>query len=91
MGEAGPLPLKVEYSRSNRASCKVCGEKIEKDELRVAKMVQSTHFDGLQENWHHLPCFLAKAAPFCAADVEGLDSLRWEDQETLRKKIESCA
>lgn len=66
-------------------------ENIDKEELRVAKMVRSTHFDGFQENWHHTTCFLRTAAPFCEADVDGLGSLRWEDQEKLRKKIASCA
>lgn len=69
----------------------VCAEKIEQDELRVAKMVRSKHFDGFQENWHHVRCFLRTAAPFRESDVDGLDSLRWEDQEKLKKKIGSCA
>ena len=37
---AEDLPFKAEYAKSNRSSCKLCREKIAKDSLRVAKMVQ---------------------------------------------------
>ena len=38
--------FKAEYAKSNRSSCKKCKDKIEKDELRLARCVQSPHFDG---------------------------------------------
>jgi len=34
------LPFSAEYAKSNRASCKACGDKIAKDILRLAVMVQ---------------------------------------------------
>lgn len=34
------LPYHVEYSKSNRASCKKCKNKIDKDVLRIAAMIQ---------------------------------------------------
>lgn len=37
---ADDLPFKAEYSKSNRASCKKCKRKIDKDVLRIAAMIQ---------------------------------------------------
>ena len=34
------LPFRAEYAKSGRAACKMCKEKIEKGELRLAVMVQ---------------------------------------------------
>jgi len=34
------LPFSAEYAKSNRASCKSCGDNIAKDTLRLAIMVQ---------------------------------------------------
>ena len=43
---AEDLPFKAEYAKSNRASCKACKEKIDKDSLRIARMVQVGNTDG---------------------------------------------
>ena len=53
MPDETDLPFKAEYSKSNRAACKKCKEKIEKDVLRMAVMVQSFKFDGKSPNWFH--------------------------------------
>ena len=53
MPDETDLPFKAEYSKSNRAACKKCKEKIEKDVLRMAVMVQSYQFDGKTPNWFH--------------------------------------
>lgn len=34
------LPYRAEYAKSGRSSCKGCKEKIEKDHLRLAVMIQ---------------------------------------------------
>ena len=34
------LPFRAEYAKSGRAACKGCKNKIDKDELRLAAMVQ---------------------------------------------------
>ena len=42
---ADDLPYKAEYAKSGRSSCKFCKNNIDKDSLRVAKMVQvRNHF-----------------------------------------------
>lgn len=41
-----PKPWKVEYAKSGRSSCRSCKSNIEKEALRLGKMVQSSQFDG---------------------------------------------
>ncbi|KAK6164504.1 hypothetical protein DH2020_001368 [Rehmannia glutinosa] len=45
-----PKPWKVEYAKSSRSSCKTCKNSIEKENLRLGKMVQATQFDGFMPN-----------------------------------------
>lgn len=52
-------------------------------------MVQSTHFDGFMPMWHHASCILRKAKQIKSLeDVEGVDQLRWEDQQKIREYVE---
>ncbi|KAF5305635.1 hypothetical protein FQR65_LT07716 [Abscondita terminalis] len=81
------LPYKVEYAKSGRASCRGCKNTIEKDVLRLAVMVQSPMFDGKVPNWYHSSCFFRKQRPKTVDDIEHFESLRWEDQESLKSKI----
>ncbi|KAM7430085.1 Poly [ADP-ribose] polymerase 1 [Porites harrisoni] len=83
---ADDLPFKAEYAKSNRSSCKLCKDNIAKDSLRVAKMVQSPHFDGKIPNWFHFSCFFKKNNVKTFTDIGGFDSLRWEDQEKVKGK-----
>ncbi|XP_041951051.1 poly [ADP-ribose] polymerase 1 isoform X1 [Alosa sapidissima] len=80
---------KAEYAKSGRASCKKCKENIAKDSLRMAIMVQSPMFDGKVPHWHHFSCFWQRAAVQTAGDISGFSDLRWEDQEKVKKAIES--
>uniref|UniRef100_A0A7N8XN19 Poly [ADP-ribose] polymerase n=1 Tax=Mastacembelus armatus TaxID=205130 RepID=A0A7N8XN19_9TELE len=80
---------KAEYAKSGRASCKKCKENIAKDSLRMAIMVQSPMFDGKVPHWHHFSCFWQRAAAQSTADIAGFSVLRWEDQEKVKKAIES--
>lgn len=41
-----PKPWKAEYAKSSRSSCKTCKNPIDKETLRLGKMVQATQFDG---------------------------------------------
>ncbi|KAK9083399.1 hypothetical protein Scep_029870 [Stephania cephalantha] len=84
-----PKPWKVEYAKSSRSSCKTCKTPIEKEKLRIGKMVQATQFDGFMPMWNHADCILKKAKQIKSTeDVEGIDSLRWEDQQKIRKYTE---
>uniref|UniRef100_A0A8C4HIZ1 Poly [ADP-ribose] polymerase n=1 Tax=Dicentrarchus labrax TaxID=13489 RepID=A0A8C4HIZ1_DICLA len=80
---------KAEYAKSGRASCKKCKENIAKDSLRMAIMVQSPMFDGKVPHWHHFSCFWQRAAAQSTTDIAGYSDLRWEDQEKVKKAIES--
>jgi len=82
------LPFRAEYAKSNRSSCKACKAKIDKDELRLAAMVQSPMFDGKVPNWFHAKCFFGRNRPKAVGDIGHYDALRWEDQERVAKMLE---
>ncbi|KAG8225244.1 hypothetical protein J437_LFUL008781, partial [Ladona fulva] len=84
---AEDLPYRAEYAKSGRASCKSCKGSIAKDSLRLAVMVQSPMFDGKVPNWYHSMCFFGKQRPKSVGDIDGFDSLRWDDQKKLKEKI----
>lgn len=51
-------PWKAEYAKSSRSSCKTCKSPIDKETLRLGKMVQATQFDGF------MPVSPTRSAPF---------------------------
>lgn len=58
----------VEYSKSSRANCCGCRQKIAKSIVRVKKVVYTTEVGinfGGQPLWHHLECF----AKVCAVQI----------------------
>lgn len=84
-----PKPWKAEYAKSGRSSCKTCKSPIGKEVLRLGKMVQATQFDGFMPMWNHATCIFRKAKQIKAFDdVEGIESLRWEDQQKIQKYID---
>ncbi|ETE69570.1 Poly [ADP-ribose] polymerase 1 [Ophiophagus hannah] len=89
MAEPVEKLYRAEYAKSGRASCKKCKENIAKDSLRLAIMVQSPMFDGKIPHWHHYSCFWERAQLLSHADLDGFSELRWEDQEKIKKHIES--
>lgn len=84
------LGFQAEYAKSGRSSCKACKGLIAQDSLRLAIMVQSPHFDGKMATWFHFKCFW-KRAKSCknVDDIYNFHSLRWEDQERIKKEISS--
>ncbi|ELT93548.1 hypothetical protein CAPTEDRAFT_223861 [Capitella teleta] len=72
--------FKAEYAKSGRASCKACKSSIAKSSLRLAIMVQVP-------NWFHSNCFWKRAKVLSQTDIDGFDSLRWEDQEAIKGHI----
>ncbi|XP_050082523.1 poly [ADP-ribose] polymerase [Anopheles aquasalis] len=89
--DAQQLPFLAEYSKSNRASCRLCKQKIDKDVLRLAAMVQSPVHDGKVAQWYHEDCFFKKQRPSTEGDVAHFEALRYEDQKKLRDKIATLA
>ncbi|RCV10443.1 hypothetical protein SETIT_2G112900v2 [Setaria italica] len=89
---APPKAWKAEYAKSGRASCKSCRSPIAKDQLRLGKMVQATQFDGFMPMWNHARCIFGKKNQIKSVDdVEGIDTLRWDDQEKIRNYVESAS
>ncbi|XP_064402675.1 poly [ADP-ribose] polymerase 1-like isoform X3 [Halichondria panicea] len=91
MAEEEERPFRAEYAKSGRAGCKQCRGNISKDSLRLAKLVQSAFFDGKQTNWYHFGCFFKNATMKSVNEVSGFSSLRWDDQEKIKKKISGAA
>ncbi|XP_035211537.1 poly [ADP-ribose] polymerase 1-like isoform X1 [Stegodyphus dumicola] len=87
------LPYIIEYSKSSRASCKICKNKIEKDCLRMGVMVQSTQFDGKFPVWHHSDCFFKDKDKKVktTADIANFDNIRWEDQKKIKDQMDENA
>ncbi|KIH45893.1 Poly(ADP-ribose) polymerase and DNA-Ligase Zn-finger region, partial [Ancylostoma duodenale] len=89
--ESKNLPFGVEYARSSRATCKGCKNTIQQDTLRMSVREPSRHFDGLQDNWFHFPCFWKRIVPgkveINEKSIKGIDTIRWDDQEKIREKI----
>ncbi|KAM0853174.1 hypothetical protein ACQ4PT_051264 [Festuca glaucescens] len=89
---APPKAWRAEYAKSGRSSCKSCKSPIGKDALRLGKMVQATQFDGFMPMWNHASCILNKKNQIKSVDdVEGIDALRWDDQEKIRNYVESSS
>ncbi|KAF8773149.1 Poly [ADP-ribose] polymerase 1 like protein [Argiope bruennichi] len=82
------LPFRAEYAITGRSSCKKCKQKIEKDSLRIAVMVQSKTFDGYLALWYHWECFfMARKRLHSISQIANFDNLRLEDQEKIKNQI----
>ncbi|CRK91707.1 CLUMA_CG005353, isoform A [Clunio marinus] len=81
------LPYKIEYAKTGRAGCRKCKCKIDQGELRIAAMIQSFHHDGKDPHWFHSSCFFEKHRPKTVDDIDHFESIRYEDQEIVRKNI----
>ncbi|NWV54143.1 PARP1 polymerase, partial [Daphoenositta chrysoptera] len=49
----------------------------------------SPMFDGKVPHWHHYSCFWKRARIVSHTDIDGFPELRWEDQEKIKKAIET--
>lgn len=81
------LPYRCEYSKSGRASCKLCKSPISQGVLRLAVLVQSSRFDGKMTLWYHFPCFFKKIHVKTTDDIENFESLRIEDQDKIKAQV----
>lgn len=92
LAESCILPFRVEYAKSNRAKCKFCSNSIEKNDIRIGKILPSNQFDGFFPLWFHLNCFILKTEqpskfpekkPKSFEEIEGFTSLSSEDQKKI--------
>ncbi|OVA02446.1 BRCT domain [Macleaya cordata] len=88
--ENTPKEWKIEYAKTSRSSCRTCKKIIKKEMLRLGKVVRATRYDGFMTTWNHTHCILKRANKIkFIDDVEGVDFLRWDDQQKMRRYIES--
>uniref|UniRef100_A0A1L8DH70 Poly [ADP-ribose] polymerase n=1 Tax=Nyssomyia neivai TaxID=330878 RepID=A0A1L8DH70_9DIPT len=86
----------VEYSKSDRATCCGCQQKILKAEVRIKKLVYDTDVGmrfGGQPLWHHVDCFAKCRSDlmyFAAGDLlHGFKDLSKEEQTVVKKALPS--
>uniref|UniRef100_A0A8C3Q0T4 Poly [ADP-ribose] polymerase n=1 Tax=Chrysolophus pictus TaxID=9089 RepID=A0A8C3Q0T4_CHRPC len=74
-GMGRPQPLRMASgARSGSLRCREVG---------------SPMFDGKVPHWHHYSCFWKRARIVSHTDIDGFPELRWEDQEKIKKAIET--
>ena len=88
----------VEYSKSNRAACISCTEKIEKDEIRIGKLDDDSDEArriGPFKRWFHVDCFRNNCDDLgfisSVESLNGFDALKSADKKKLQKKILSSS
>ncbi|THD18828.1 Poly ADP ribose polymerase [Fasciola hepatica] len=80
--------FQAEYAKSGRSGCLKCKTNIPQNSLRIAILVQAPTFDGKIPRWFHFQCFFGKNTKLrSTAEIKNFDSIRWEDQERIRKAI----
>uniref|UniRef100_A0A7N0UUX5 Poly [ADP-ribose] polymerase n=1 Tax=Kalanchoe fedtschenkoi TaxID=63787 RepID=A0A7N0UUX5_KALFE len=77
----------VEVSQNARSSCKKCGEKITKGEVRISTKPEGKSSRGLA--WHHASCLLDMFPTTEVEKLPGWDSLEETEQETLRGLVDN--
>ncbi|EGG18391.1 poly(ADP-ribosyl)transferase [Cavenderia fasciculata] len=74
----------IEYSKSDRSTCKNCGSGLSKGELRVGHGKPGQYHDGLEYSYFHVKCKIKSVK--ILSDLKGWETLRWDDQMTIRTK-----
>ncbi|KZC14850.1 PREDICTED: DNA ligase 3 [Dufourea novaeangliae] len=90
-------PFAVETAKTGRAKCKKCKCPIEKDTVRIAKLMANPFSEGKMKAWHHVTCLFEVFAKQRATtkriddpevDINGWTDLCDEDKRTILLKIE---
>ncbi|GIY31587.1 poly polymerase 1 [Caerostris darwini] len=82
----------VEYAKSNKSTCRGCGEKILKGEVRISILDDSPDSRyGPTPLWRHVDCFVKDQQKLGFSDsadkLPGYNTLKKEDQEMVIEKI----
>ena len=83
-----PAPYIVEYSKTGRATCRTCDDRIAKGELRVGHTPLFRGKPGYMV-FRHLHCTVFSEEIVCAEDVENYEDLTDEDYVLLAKQVET--
>ena len=87
----------AEYAKQGRAKCKNCKVKIEKNVLRIGRLVSNPFSDdgGTMKEWYHMPCMFDKLSRARATtkkidkteELDGFGELQDEDKESIKNRI----
>ena len=78
----------VEYAKSGRAKCQVCGKLIEKEALRVG-IEQAEKGWGEIWRWQHLACCRLPSAVCSVEYLEGFDAIEDKDRPLVLEMLSS--
>lgn len=85
----------IEYSKSSRAECVGCNNKIMKEDIRIKKTVYDTEVGmkfGGQALWHHLECFVQVRGDYGfyvgGEDLPGFRDLSPEDKKKVKSILQ---
>lgn len=90
-------PFAIEKAKTGRAKCKKCKLPIDKDTVRIAKLMANPFGEGKMKAWHHVNCLFEVFAKQRATtkrledpeeDVDGWDRLEEEDQKIVIEHLE---
>uniref|UniRef100_A0A1B6C8P5 DNA ligase n=1 Tax=Clastoptera arizonana TaxID=38151 RepID=A0A1B6C8P5_9HEMI len=89
-------PFALDRSKTGRACCKKCKQKIDVGTIRIAKIVPSPFGSGLMKSWYHMNCILEVFAKQrkttrkieSVDDLEGWNSLSKEDQKEVLSHLD---
>ena len=76
---------KIEPAKSSRATCKTCGQKIEKDHLRLGE--PSYFQDHLTYKWHHFICKADEVWGIPEGNLDGYASLSSQQKDEVTKGL----
>lgn len=82
-----PKNLVLEYGKSNRAACKVCGAQMIKGLVRLGDITKAEAGFNVTR-WHHPSCFINshfKGDLGSIPEINGFKSLKTVDQEDLKR------
>lgn len=84
----------IEYSKSSRAECIGCQNKIMKEDIRIKRTVYDTEVGakfGGQALWHHLQCFASIRGDYGyylgGSDLPGYQDLSPADKKIVKDAI----
>ncbi|KAG8037370.1 hypothetical protein G9C98_005580 [Cotesia typhae] len=90
-------PFAIETAKTGRAKCKKCKLPIDKDTVRIAKLMANPFGEGKMKAWHHVNCLFevfakqrvtTKRLEDPEEDIDGWDRLEEEDQKIVIEHLE---
>ncbi|XP_014297382.1 DNA ligase 3 isoform X3 [Microplitis demolitor] len=90
-------PFAVEKAKTGRAKCKKCKCPIDKDTVRIAKLMSNPFGEGKMKAWHHVNCLFEVFAKQRAAtkriddpeeDIDGWDRLEDDERKIIIDQLQ---